>query len=325
MRSFAVAALLACSVAPIAGCATHDEMPDSGTVQLSIIHPNPDGSSYILADASFEITSVLGTETYSANGTEPLRVTLPPGLASVRLLDGWRLEKLGRGETVPEVLPAVLGTINPVDLRVLAGVTTQVEFGFIVRTGTGDIAVDFGVVTDPRQLAGAIRISTATGEFAPYLTDAATSRLDFAFAFGLSRLESVTLPDGTRDHVYTAGSYQYRETPLVAEFHNDRIGTLSWAVAPALTAGFLEYHLAARPDGTVELSGSLTSWTGEVTLDIAPYALDGQLPVGADGFPADAFFHDDSVPFTLTAWLESGESTITGFLNLRHITTGTAP
>jgi hypothetical protein len=325
MRSFAVAALLACSVAPIAGCATHDEMPDSGVVQLSIIHPNPDGSSYILADASFEITSALGTETYSANGTEPLRVTLPPGLASVRLLDGWRLEKLGRGETVPEVLPAVLGTINPVDLRVLAGVTAQVEFGFIVRTGTGDISVDFGVVTDPRQLAGAIHISTATGEFAPYLTDAATSRLDFAFAYGLSRLESVTLPDGTRDHVYTAGSYQYRETPLVAEFYNDRIGTLSWAVAPALTAGFLEYHLAARPDGAVELSGSLTSWTGEVTLDVAPHALSGQLPIGPDGFPADAFFHDDSVPFTLTAWLESGESTLTGFLNLRHITTGTAP
>jgi hypothetical protein len=325
MRSFAVAALLACSVAPIAGCAAHDEMPDSGVVQLAVIHPNPDGSSYVLADATFEITSGLGTETYSANTTDPLLVTLPPGRASVRLLDGWRLEKYGRGENVPEVLPAVLGTINPVELRVLAGVTAQVEYGFIVRTGTGDISIDFGVVTDPRQLAGGVRITGATGDFAPYLTDATTSRLDFAFAYGLSRLESVTLPDGTKDHVYTAGSQQYRETPLVAEFHNDAIGVLAGEVAPALAGGLLEYHLAARPDGTVELSGSLSSWTGDVVLDIAPHALRGQLAIGADGFPADAFFHDDSVPFTLTAWLASGESTLTGFLNLRHITTGTAP
>jgi hypothetical protein len=325
MRSFAVAALLACTVAPIAGCATHDEVPDAGTVQLTIVRPNPDGSSYVLADASFEITSVYGTETYSANGAEPLLVTLPPGRATVRLLDGWRLEKYGRGETLPEVLPAVLGTVNPVELRVLAGVTANVEYGFIVRTGTGDVAIDFGVVTDPRQLAGGVRITTATGEFAPYLTDATTSRLDFAFAFELSRLESVGLPDGTKDHVYTAGSYQYRETPLVAEFHNDAIGVLSFAVAPALTAGLLEYHLAARPDGTVELSGSLSSWTGEFILDIEPHALSGQLPLGPDGFPADAFFHDDSVPFTLTAWFESGESTMTGFLNFRHIVRGTAP
>jgi hypothetical protein len=325
MRSFAVAAVLACSVAPLAACTTHDEMPDPGVVELSLARSNPDGSSYVLADASFEITSVAGTETVVSTGAEPLVVTLPPGRGSVRLLDGWRLEKYGRGESIPEVLPAVLGTVNPVELRVLAGVTTQVTFGFIVRTGTGDVTVDFGVLTDPRELAGGVRIETATGDFAPYLADATTRRLDFAIAYGLSGLESVVLPDGTKDHVYTAGSYQYRETPLVAEFYNDSVGLLAGTVGPALAAGLLEYHLAARPDGTSELSGNLTAWAGDVVLDIEPYTLRGVLPLGPDGFPADAFFHDDSVPFTLTAYLETGESTLTGFLNLRHITTGTAP
>jgi hypothetical protein len=326
MRSLAFAALLACSLAPIAaGCATPDDVSDPGTIELSIVHPNPDGSSYVLADAAFEITSVAGTETVYWNNPEPLQLALPPGLASVRLLDGWRLEKYERGGNVPQVLPAALGTVNPVDLRILAGVTASVDFGFIVRTGTGNITVDFGVLTDPRELAGGIRIETATGILAPYVEDVEASRLDFAFSFGLGRLESVVLPDGTKDHVYTAGSYQYRETPFVADFYNDRIGILANEVGPALAAGLLEYHLAARPDGTIELSGGLWAWLGEVVLDIPPYTVTGVLPLGPDGFPADTFFHDGSVPFTMTVTLPSGDGTITGFLNLRHITNGTAP
>jgi len=318
-----IAALSLAAVAPLAsGCATQEEDTSHGSIQLPLVQTGPDGSFYQLSNASFEITGPGGTQVVDAsdNVTE-LSLPLPPGLTTIRLLDGWVLQKTPAGLSIPEPVSALLGTANPAFFRVLANQTASVRFGFIVRSTDGDVNITFGVSTEPRELAGGVRISEATGEFLPYLTDGVTRRADFAIYFDLGRLDSVTLPDGTKDHAYFAGAYdELNPTAVAAEFFNDAVGTLASTVGPSLAGGYLEYHIAAKPDGTREFRGTFVGNNAPfTTLDFGPYTLRASVPLGADGFPADVFFHDDSVPFKLVAYFESGESTLTGFLNLRHL------
>ena len=320
--SFAfVAALSLATLAPLAsGCATHEDDTSPGSLQLPLTRNAPDGSIYQLS-AQFEIIGPGGTQIVDGSGFETeLSVPLPPGLTTVRLLDGWTLTRTAANSSIPQPVSALLGTANPFILRVLANHATQVQFGFIVRDTSGDVDITFGVTTDPRELAGGVRISDATGEFAPYVADFPSRRLDFAFYFELNRFDSVTLPDGTKDRVYIAGLDEFNPTPVAGEFFNDLVGTLSGAVGPSLAGGYLEYHLSAKPDGTRQLTGTFTGG-GEpfTTIDIGPYTLKAEVPLDADGFPADVFFHDDSVPFTLVTFFDTGESVMKGFLNLRHI------
>jgi hypothetical protein len=109
--------------------------------------------------------------------------------------------------------------------------------------------------------------------------------------FKLFSLESVTLPDGTKQRLYTAfgqqgslGPVPLPSTALAAEFFNDAIGTIAGTIGPSMTGGALTYTVSAKPDGTVELSGQLFGTFSEI--DFGPNAIDAIIPtLDADGFP----------------------------------------
>ncbi len=313
-----IAALSFAAVAPIAaGCVTQDEEVGQGSLVMPLVQTGPDGASYQLANATFEIVGPGGTQFVSSAFESSLSVSLPPGLTTIRLFDGWELWRTPAGASIPEPVSALLGTANPLSLRVLANYTETVSFGFLVRDTSGAAEITFGVTPEPRQLAGGVRISEGTGEFEPYLI---SNRADFAFYFELHDLDTVILPDGTRERVYLAGIVDNDPTPVAAEFFNDQVGTLSNLVGPSLAGGYLEYHVAARPDGSLEFQGTFIGVRAPfTTIDFGPYTMRASVPLDADGFPADVFFHDDSVPFTMLTDFDSGAATMSGFFNLRHI------
>lgn len=318
-----VAALSLAAVAPVAtGCAIQEEEETGqGAIVMPLVQTQPDGSSYHLINATFEIAGPNGVGYVSGDVSSMLSVSLPVGLTTIRLLDGWELWRTPPAGTIAEPVSALLGTANPFTLRVLANYTETVSFGFIVRDTDGAAEINFGVTREPRELAGGVRITAGGGEFEPYLTSgSASSRLDFAFYFEASDVESVTLPDGTKERAYYAGIYSNDLTPVAGEFFNDAVGVLSSVVGPSLAGGYLEYRLSARPDGSIELSGVFIGGSDPFTIiELGPYTLRASVPLDADGFPADVFFHDDAVPFTMTTSFESGEATMDGFFNLRHI------
>ncbi|TMQ18637.1 MAG: hypothetical protein E6J90_19835 [Deltaproteobacteria bacterium] len=165
-------------------------------------------------------------------------------------------------------------------------------------------------------------VETATDGLAGY-AQPGNNRMDFAIFFQLAKLQSVTLGDGTRQHVYTAGlgsggvpgPNPPTDTPIATEFYNDHLGIMAGQIARDLAAVFLTYTVAARPDGSFELSGELDGLTS--TLVFVPSAIDpvSSPTLGADGFPNDGFFYDSGVPFTLN----SAIGTMSGTLRMRHL------
>lgn len=162
-------------------------------------------------------------------------------------------------------------------------------------------------------------VNTATDGLAGY-ADPASRNLDFSIYFRLGTLASVTLADGTKQHVYTAGPAGTpgpnppQDSPVATEFYNDHLGVLSGPIGSDLSAAFLQYIVAARPDGTIELSGALSGV--DAVIEFGPSSIDGTVPaIEPDGFPADAFFYHQSLPFQLT----SDRGSLSGILRVRHI------
>lgn len=321
--SLAAAALLA--AVPLAqGCATDPgpgESPDTGELVMQLVQPGPHGDIFHLRDATFDITDGTGrttTVTDSGLGAQ-VRVTLPPGIASVQLRDGWTLERSTDGGTTFQPVGALLGSLNPNVVRVLANSLVFVEFDFVIRNATGTLALTLGIIDNPRELAGGMLIQSATDGLAAYATS--NRALDFGVFFNLLSLERTTLDDGTHQLVYTAFGQQgsFGPVPLpaqavAAEFYNDRLGILSGPIKNDLVGAFLTYTVAARPDGSVELSGQLSGLT--TVIDFGPNAIDVAVPtLDGDGFPNDEFWYDSTLPFTMTA--EQG--TASGLFRMRHL------
>ena len=319
------AAVLAIAASFLQGCAADNpgDQESTGQLVVALSQPGPHGEIFHLDNATFDITLFPeGTTTTVVGGTDAQLTTGPlrPGLVLIQLRDGWTLEKSTDGGATFQPVPALLGSLNPSVVRVLANQPAFVEFTFLVREPNGTLQISLGVVTEPRELAGAFIVQTATGDLANYAVGL-NSRMDFAVFFQLTSLESVALDDGTKQRVYTAFSQGGSFGPIpqapgavAAEFYNDRIGTLSGPIATELTGGFLTYTVAAKPDGTVELSGSLSG--GATDIEFGPDAIDAVIPtIGPDGFPDDVFFYDSEVPFTQSSF----QGTLTGILRVRHI------
>jgi len=319
--SFVAAAALA--AAPLSsGCATGAApAPETGDLIVSLTQPGPHGEIYHLANATFDIVSIDNGATTTVDGSSfdaQLNVSVAPGLVNVSLRDGWTLEKSTDGGGSFQPVSALLGSPNPNVIRVLANQLAFMEFAFVIRTSNGTLGITLGVVTNPRELGGGVLIQTATDGLAAYLTS--DRSFDFGLFFNLFSLESVTLEDGTKQHVYTAfgqqGSFGPVPLPtaaLAGEFYNDALGIYSGPIARELTGGFLTYTVAAHPDGTIDLSGSLAG--GATDIEFGPSPIDVVIPsIGPDGFPTDQFFYDSNVPFTQT----SAQGTATGILRIRQ-------
>lgn len=323
-----VAAALAAAIPLAQGCATqgagepagNDE--PTGELVLSLTQSGPHGEIYQLTNATFEIASLDTGAVTTVDGSPPvLSVPLSPGRISVLLRDGWALEKsVDNGGTFQPV-SALLGSKNPSGARILANQPEFLRFDFLVRETTGTLQISLGVVPDPRELAGGFVIQSATGDLASYAF-APDNQLDIGVFFQLTSVESAQLEDGTRQVTYTAfsnggsfGPIPQQLGAVAAEFYNDRIGTLAGPIAADMTGAFLSYTVAARSDGTIELSGSLIGNTSNI--QFGPNAIDVILPsLDGNGFPNDAFFYDSTAPFTLTT---SSFGTASGVLRVRNI------
>jgi hypothetical protein len=304
-------ALSIAAVTPWApGCATASG-PESelGTVVIPLQQTGADGALYHLS-AQFQVDGPAGTQTIDATGFEPsVTLTLPPGINNVTLLDGWTLEKSGDGGASYAPVSAVLGTLNPFVLRVLANFSDTLVFQFIVRQASGQVTISFGVTLHPRELAGGMIIDMGTGDFAPYTG----ARADYAI-YHDATTQRVTLPDGTKQLVFSSGA-------LAGEFFNDPVGALIGKIGPSLTGGFVQYHFDAKPDGTQEIAGELDGFLEPFpVLTFGPHTLVfNRLPLDADGFPTDVFINESGVPFNLDVFLPSGEATMTGTLRFRSV------
>jgi hypothetical protein len=324
VRPWLAAAALAAALPLAQGCATDraggpGSGEPTGEMVLALVQPGPHGEIYQLANANFDITTATGT--FMVNGDGPqLSVPIPPGTVSVFLEPGWTLGKSIDGGVTFQPVSALLGSFNPIGVRVLANQSAFVRFDFLIRQPNGNLQISLGVVTDPRELAGGFVVQSATGALADYAR-AENQRMDFAVFYQLTSVESVTLDDGTRQRTYTSfnqgGSFGPIAPPpgaLAAEFYSDNLGTLAGPTAADLTGANLSYTVAAHPDGTITVSGDLASLGTELTF--APDAIDAVLPpLDVDGFPSDAFFYDSDVPFTL----DVGPDTITGVLRVRNL------
>jgi hypothetical protein len=295
--------------------------PTTGQLVFSLRQSGPHGELFQLVGAEFEITDATGGLTFvdSFNDVPSVSASVPPGIATIDLLDGWSLLKSTDGGVTFQPVPALLGTLNPQTQRVLANTPIIVSYDFIVRDPNGTVQITLGVNAQPRELVGGVVVQSGTGDLAAYATSNRT--LDFAFYFGLATLESVTLADGTKEHIYTAGQLTNIaspiptiNTPVAADFFNDHIGTLAGPIAADLAGGFLQYAVSAKPDGTVQLSGQYSGQTTFITFGPSPILLNIPAP-GPDGFPADQFFYDPEIPFTATAL----QGTLTGVLRMRHV------
>jgi hypothetical protein len=323
--SLAATAVLAAAAA--LGCAGPSEKPvdpNAGQLVMALTQIGPHGEIFRLNNAVFEIihTDNGSTEIFDATPFDgAATVDLAPGVVTVELLDGWALEKSTDGGLTFQPASALLGSPNPNTIRILANQPVFMEVAFLIRQTDGTLAITLGVDLSPRELAGGMVVQSATGSLAGYAVGGARS-LDFAVYFKLFSLQSMTLPDGTKQRVYTAfgqqgslGPVPLPSTALAAEFFNDDIGTIAGTIGPSMTGGALTYTVSAKPDGTVELSGQLFGRFTEI--DFGPNAIDAIIPtLDTDGFPNDEFFYDMSAPFTLTA---PDVSTATGLLRIRQL------
>jgi hypothetical protein len=163
-------------------------------------------------------------------------------------------------------------------------------------------------------------VDTATDGLAPYATPG-NRQLDFGVFFRLVSLESLVQLDGTKQRVYTAFGPQASLGPVpqptlgvAGEFYNDRIGTMANEIGPDLTTASVTYTVSAKPDGTFELVGQILGFSTDIRF--GPHTITAVLPVlDPDGFPADTFWYDSTLPFTLTA----PQGTMAGVLRLRHL------
>lgn len=318
--SLIAAVLLAISAPLAAGCVADADLTQTSEVVFPLTQAGSQGELYHLTNATFDISGADGVTTVDGGGNQnQVSVDLAPGLFSVSLRDGWVLEKSTDGGARFAPVSALLGSANPHAFRVLANQPLLVNFDFLIRNINGTLMIRLGVIPDPRELAGGMVVDSATDGLAAY-AQPENRNLDFAIYYTLSAFESQSLTDGTKQHVYSAGAFgvlgpnEPIDSPVATEFYNDNLGTLSVLMGKDLTGGFLQYTVAAKPDGKVELSGFV--FGGQTELDFDPSPIDATIPaIGSDGFPNDEFFYDSGVPFTLT----SPQGMMTGRLRMRHI------
>jgi hypothetical protein len=159
----------------MAGCSSEPiEKGELGTLSLPLSTHGPSGTEYRLRDATFEISSnyyyydeygvggegSVGNSYTVSSEDDPsassINVSVERGYYNVRLLPGWRMEKVENGEAV-EVEATLLSNatqwiyVNPHQSSWVA-----YEFGIGQRSlwFNGDLTIDVQVYEDPSQYYG---------------------------------------------------------------------------------------------------------------------------------------------------------------------------
>jgi hypothetical protein len=241
--------------------------------------------------------------TLEAPSNEPtLVLDLNPGIHSVRLLEGWVLERSFNNGAFYDPAPALLASANPTGIRVVPNRQVEINFEFFVRETTGTMTVRFGVDTQPRHLSGGLQFTEGTGPFAAITNTV----VDIQIYFNDAIQTLVTEADGSRTRAYDTAHN-------AVEIFNDT----SDLVVPAFTGfagGYLSFTTRIKPDGTDEFEGRYDGADGSL-LTFSPSA-DAQIPVGTDGAPADAFFYAGGSQVVLTT--PSGDTLRGRLVSIRH-------
>lgn len=285
-----LALALAAAAVAAAGCAVDKPAAAPATSGLSIplIQPGM-GSTVFRLDARFEVTTPDGTviPLDGSTGDSVLELTLEPGIHSIRILDGWTLERSDDGVNFAPV-SALLGSVNPANIRIRPDRTSTFSFQFLVRTTTGELRLTFGVDETPRELSSALRFTQGVDEFAPYVGVV----VDMAVFFSDDSQTTVVNPDGSRDRVYDSFSNGL-------EFFNDSLGLLG-PLAAASAGGSFELTNRAAADGTLSFQGFYFGSSAPfVDLTFGPSGF-ASFPIDADGTPADGTTFASAVPLEIT-------------------------
>lgn len=295
------------------GCVSNADHATS-TIDIPLQQTGSDGNLYHL-NGAFTIVAGDGSTIHVPAGSNTPEVVVPrvpPGIASISVDPGWSLLVSSDGGMTYTNVDAIISSPNPTVIRVLANQPASTEFDFIVRNPNGVLTISLGVDPAPRELAGGIIGQTGTLDYAPY----ATAKLDFAIYFDVAPTKT-TLADGTKQLVFTSSANNAMEA------FNDANGLIATMVAPAMSGGYLQYTVSAKPDGTTEVQGNYQGANEPGSLlEFGPHTVDPAVPVDADGFPVDEFFYDPYVPFQLDTFFPDGDATLTGQLRLRFIPPG---
>ena len=149
IRSPFSSALFCCGLLAV-GChaAEDDRASPVGTATMALSATGNGGNQYELQTAQVRFTGPTTTTVTADPADELLEVDLTPADYSVRLLTGWQLARLDGG--VATVVPATLVSQNPVNISIIAGQISPVDFlfdvsGELIPFGFGRASVSISV------------------------------------------------------------------------------------------------------------------------------------------------------------------------------------
>jgi len=288
--------VLASSLSLAAGCVS-DDTDETASLQIPLVQPAADGGVFRLRDATFEVGAPDGTIQSFDGDVEAgsILVPLAPARYSVRLLAGWTLEHSTDGTTFTPV-QAIIGNQNPQFIQIFPDTPSTVSFRFYVRDTQGQLTITFGVVAEPQQLFGIMSFEQATGVLAQY------TGLSVGYANYFD-------PVAQTREVAADGSKQRRYFPagIAAEFFNDPIGLFAGPIGAQGAGGSIVMVVRVKADGTQELTGTVTTFTG-TPISFGPASV--SVGLDTEGFPLDQDFATVAA-FTLTGPASSASGTAT--------------
>lgn len=159
----------------MAGCSSEPiEKGELGTLSVPLSTHGPSGAEYRLRDATFQISSnyyyydesgeggagAYGTTYTVSSEDDPsassINVSVERGQYNVRLLPGWRMEKIENGEATDVEATLLSGATQWVYVSPHSSSWVSYQFGIGERSlwFNGDLNIDVQVFEDPEQYYG---------------------------------------------------------------------------------------------------------------------------------------------------------------------------
>jgi hypothetical protein len=255
-------------------------------LSIPLTQTGTSGALYHLT-ATFEISSADGSvQTVDGGGSDSaVTVNLLAGTHSVRVDDGWTLERSTDGGASFAAVPAFLAGNNPANVVVVPGHTVTLGLQFVVRETTGNLTINFGVIDPPRELVGKIQFTGASTEFSTYVG----SSMDFVIYFTPGDQSINYFYDGYYPYYY-AYYRTYTTSVNAIELLNDGPGLVK-PLAGDLDGGTLSFTIRVHGNGQQEFFGDYSSHKGsspDLSFGVSSSA---SFSGGAGNYP-------DDVPFT---------------------------
>jgi|GEM_PF-5239793 len=294
MRMSSVGACVLALVVAACGGAVGTETQTAetqGTLQLPLTTPGPEGKTYRLVGASFDIT---GPEAVSITDTsaETLNVPLSVGSYAIEIGGTYHLE---RADAPGTAVPAQLISPTTLTFAVTKSTTTQVRFQFkLAGSGTADVGFS---VDNGGFISGTFHVDYASAppDGSPLFPSLVNKDIPFTLSYSTA---TITKEDyGTKTLFVVTG-------PIFVQFGGVDSAGLTRDVAPALNGQQLTFQLRAEPDGRVTFSGFQLYGSPDRRFDLnvqmsAPFTA----PLDSEGYPLPGLFQFSTTNFPSSARL----------------------